>query len=145
MRLEEIRPEVWEMGRKAQERCSARFQEIDSVAEINTMRVMSAFQKNRVSEACFSGTNGYGYDDLGRETLDRIFADVFHTESALVRIGFVNGTHALASALSRMMCDDNLRHYMSSNGIRNVQRFKIETIANQWKALFESNQNFGAA
>ena len=99
MRLEEIRPEVWEMGRKAQERCSARFQEIDSVAEINTMRVMSAFQKNRVSEACFSGTNGYGYDDLGRETLDRIFADVFHTESALVRIGFVNGTHALASAL----------------------------------------------
>ena len=50
---------------------------------------------------------------------------------------------ALASALSRMMCDDNLRHYMSSNGIRNVQRFKIETIANQWKALFESNQIFG--
>ena len=52
---------------------------------------------------------------------------------------------ALASALSKMMCDDNLRHYMSSNGVRNVQRFKIEMIANQWKTLFESNQNFGAS
>ena len=52
---------------------------------------------------------------------------------------------ALASALSRMMCDDNLRHFMSSNGIRNVQRFKMETIGNQWKTLFESNQNFCAS
>ena len=87
------------MSKRAQQRCSARFQEIDEVAERNTMRVMSAFQKHRVSEACFSGTNGYGYDDLGRETLDKIFSDVFQTDSALVRIGFVNGTHALAAAL----------------------------------------------
>ena len=99
MRLEEIRPEVWEMSKKAQERCTARFLDIDAVAEANTIRVMAAFQNNKVSEACFSGTNGYGYDDLGRETLDQIFAEIFHTDSALVRIGFVNGTHALAAAL----------------------------------------------
>ena len=60
---------------------------------------MDAFQEFRVSEACFAGTTGYGYDDLGRETLDKVWARVFGAEKALVRINFVNGTHAIASAL----------------------------------------------
>jgi cystathionine beta-lyase family protein involved in aluminum resistance len=60
---------------------------------------MEAFQDNRVSDACFAGTTGYGYDDLGRDTLDKIYAQIFGTEAALVRIGFVNGTHALVSAM----------------------------------------------
>ena len=60
---------------------------------------MEAFQDNKVSEACFAGTTGYGYDDLGRETLDKIYAQVFGAEAALVRIGFVNGTHALTTAM----------------------------------------------
>lgn len=63
------------------------------------MRVLDSFRAHRVAEACFSGTTGYGYDDLGRETLDQIYADLLGTESALVRIGFVNGTHALTTAL----------------------------------------------
>jgi cystathionine beta-lyase family protein involved in aluminum resistance len=63
------------------------------------MRVMDAFHEYHVSDLCFSGTTGYGYDDLGRETLDRIFARIFGAPSAMVRIGFVNGTHAIASAL----------------------------------------------
>ena len=99
MRIEDIRPEVYEMAAKAQERCLPRFAEIDTAAEKNTLRVMQAFQDNRVSDSCFSGTTGYGYDDLGRETLDRVYAQVFGTESALVRIGFVNGTHALTAAM----------------------------------------------
>ncbi len=99
MKISDIRPEVFAMAEKAQTRCEARFREIDRVAEQNTLRVMAAFQDHRVSEACFAGTTGYGYDDLGRETLDKIYAQVFGTESALVRLGFVNGTHALSAAM----------------------------------------------
>ena len=99
MRISEIRPEVREMAERAQARCRARFAEIDAVAEENTRRVMEAFQDQRVSDSCFAGTTGYGYDDLGRETLDRIYAEIFGTEAALVRIGFVNGTHALTAGL----------------------------------------------
>ena len=99
MKISDIRPEVYDMAAKAQERLAGRFAEIDRVAEINTRRVMEAFQNNRVAEACFAGTTGYGYDDLGRETLDKIYAEIFGTEAALVRIGFVNGTHALTAAM----------------------------------------------
>lgn len=99
MKIADIKPEVFTMARRAEERCRRRFAEIDDVAEKNTLRVMEAFQEHRVSDACFAGTTGYGYDDLGRETLDKIYAQLFNTEAALVRIGFVNGTHALTTAL----------------------------------------------
>ena len=94
-----ILPNVINLAEKVQEGLSARFAEIDKISEINTMRVIEAFQKHRVSDACFAGTTGYGYDDLGREILDKVYADVFGAEAALVRIGFVNGTHALTAAL----------------------------------------------
>lgn len=87
------------MAQRAQKRVSPCFAQIDAVAEQNTKRVMEAFQNNRVSDACFAGTTGYGYDDLGRETLDKIYAEIFGTEEALVRINFVNGTHALTAAM----------------------------------------------
>ena len=99
MKISEIRPEVYEMAKRAQARCQSRFAEIEAVAEENSRRVMEAFQDNRVSDSCFAGTTGYGYDDLGRDTLDAIYAQVFGTEAALVRIGFVNGTHALTAAM----------------------------------------------
>ena len=87
------------MSDRAEERCTERFRQIDQTAQENTRRVLESFRSHRVSEACFSGTTGYGYDDLGRETLDQIYAELLGTESALVRIGFVNGTHALTTAL----------------------------------------------
>ena len=99
MKISEIKPEVYVMAERAEALCRRRFAEIDQVAQANTQRVMEAFQELRVSDACFAGTSGYGYDDLGRDTLDRIYARVFGTEAALVRIGFVNGTHALTAAL----------------------------------------------
>ena len=99
MKIADIKPQVYEMARRAEEKCRASFAEIDRVAEINTRRVMAAFQEARVAESCFAGTTGYGYDDLGRETLDQIYARLFGTEAALVRIGFVNGTHALTAAM----------------------------------------------
>ena len=71
----------------------------EKTAELNTRKVLDAFRTHRVSEACFAGTTGYGYDDLGRETLEKVYADVFGAEAALVRTTFVNGTHAIACAL----------------------------------------------
>ena len=76
MKISDIRPEVYDMARRAQEKIKPRFDAIDAVAEVNTRRVMEAFQDNRVSDACFAGTTGYGYDDLGRDTLDKIYAQI---------------------------------------------------------------------
>ncbi len=99
MKISDIKPEVFEMAARAEAGLDAQFRRINAVAEENTRKVMQAFQDFRVSDACFAGTTGYGYDDLGRETLDRIYARVFGTESALVRLQFVNGTHALTAAM----------------------------------------------
>ncbi len=99
MKISDIRPEVFEMAARAEARCEKRFREIERTAERCTLRVMEAFQDQRVSDACFAGTTGYGYDDLGRETLDRLYAQVFGAEAALVRSCFFNGTHALCAAM----------------------------------------------
>ncbi len=99
MKISDIRPEVYTLAEAAEKDLLPVFEEIDRTARINTEKVMQAFQDNRVSDACFAGTTGYGYDDLGRETLDRIYAQIFRTEAALVRTGFVNGTHALTAAM----------------------------------------------
>ena len=77
-----------------------RFEELDKVAEYNQYKVLHAMQKNRVSAECFAGTTGYGHDDLGRDVLEKVYVDVFHTEAALVRPQITCGTHALATALS---------------------------------------------
>ncbi len=90
---------VLALAREAQSGLRAQFDAIDEIAEYNSRKVLAAFQNHRVAEACFAGTTGYGYDDLGRDTLDRVYADLFGTEDALVRIQFVNGTHAIASCL----------------------------------------------
>lgn len=84
---------------KVEERIAEQFKEIDRIAHINSRKVLSAFQKYRVSDTMFAGTTGYGYDDVGRDTLDKIYADVFGAEDALVRLQFVNGTHTIACAL----------------------------------------------
>lgn len=99
MNVNDIKPEVYELARQAEEEIRPQFERIDRIAMLNTRKVMTAFQDNKVSDSCFAGTTGYGYDDLGREVLDKIYAQVFCTEAALVRIGFVNGTHALSAAL----------------------------------------------
>ncbi len=107
--------QIQKLGEQAELRCRERFREIDRAAEKNTERVLNAFRTARVSEACFAGTTGYGYDDLGRETLDRIFAELMGTETALVRIGFVNGTHALTAALFSLAVPG--QHLLSATGL----------------------------
>ena len=95
-----ISPAVYAYGEKAIEKLKDRFETIDKVSEHNQAKVLRAMQKNKVSAACFVGTTGYGYDDFGRDNLERVYADVFHTEAALVRPQITCGTHALTIALS---------------------------------------------
>ena len=95
-----ISPAVYQYGESALNSLKERFAYIDQVAEFNQAKVLSAMQKNKVSAACFAATTGYGYDDVGRDNLERVYADVFHTEAALVRPQITCGTHALTVALS---------------------------------------------
>lgn len=95
-----ISPAVYEYGETVLKKLQDRFAEIDKIAEYNQAKVLHAMQKNRVSAACFAATTGYGYDDVGRDNLEKVYADVFHTEAALVRPQITCGTHALTVALS---------------------------------------------
>ena len=95
-----ISREVWEYGQRTESRLKERFEEFDKNAEYNQMKVIRAMQENRVSEGCFNYVSGYGYNDLGRDTLESVYASVFHTEAALVRPQITCGTHALALALA---------------------------------------------
>ena len=95
-----VSPEVYRYGEQVLESLKDRFKEIDRIAEYNQAKVLHAMQKNRVSAACFAATTGYGYDDVGRDNLEKVYADVFHTEAALVRPQITCGTHALTVALS---------------------------------------------
>ncbi|MEG1593546.1 MAG: methionine gamma-lyase family protein [Oscillibacter sp.] len=95
-----ISPAVYEYGERVLGGLRERFDGIDQIAEYNQGKVLSAMQKNRVNATHFAATTGYGYDDDGRDNLERVYADVFHTEAALVRPQITCGTHALAVALS---------------------------------------------
>ena len=91
---------VYEFGEEIIRQLRERFEVVDQVAEANQAKVLHALQKNKVSANCFAATTGYGYDDIGREKLEQVYADTFHTEAALVRPQITCGTHALAVALS---------------------------------------------
>lgn len=103
MKFSDMKPQVFSLAQEAENEIRPQFERIDRIAQQNTLKVMQAFQDNKVSDSCFAGTTGYGYDDVGREVLDKVYAQIFCTEAALVRIGFVNGTHALSTALFAML------------------------------------------
>lgn len=94
-----ISKKVIDFGQNILEGLKERFEKIDETAELNQLKVLKAMQENKVSEACLLGTTGYGYNDIGREKLEAVYASVFHTEDALVRPQITCGTHALALAL----------------------------------------------
>mgnify|MGYP002855722488 CR=1 FL=1 len=95
-----IDKDVYELGEKVLSDLSPRFDELDKIKEFNQLKVIKAMQDNRVCEACFQGSTGYGYNDMGRDTLEKVYASVFKTEDALVRPQITCGTHALSLALS---------------------------------------------
>lgn len=95
----QIDPAVIRFVRKAEEQVKDHFDRLDDIREYNQYKVLSAFQKNRISDAHFGWNTGYGYDDPGRDAIERVYSDIFHTDDALVRTTIVNGTHALAVTL----------------------------------------------
>ena len=95
-----ISPAVYEYGEKILAGLKERFERIDETAEYNQLKVINAMQKARVSAECFNTSTGYGYNDIGRDTLEQVYAETFHTEDALVRPQITCGTHALSLALS---------------------------------------------
>ena len=109
-----ISRETLAFGEEIERSLKERFEAIDGTAEYNQLKVIAAMQKNRISDIHFAGTTGYGYNDLGRGALERVYADVFHTEDALVRPQIVCGTHALYTAL---------RHAGGGNRHPGVKRF----------------------
>jgi len=92
-------PKLMEIAEKAEKNCLKAFERTDSVAEYCGAKVLKAFSDNKISEPCFYGSTGYGYGDIGREAIDKVFAQVLGTDDALVRFNFVSGTHALSTAL----------------------------------------------
>lgn len=96
----QISDQVKQLAIQAQRDVTPYFQRIEEISEENTRKVLSAFQKHRVADGYFAGTTGYGYDDIGRDKLDAIYADIFRAEDALVRIQFVNGLTPLPAHCS---------------------------------------------
>lgn len=94
-----ISKEVYSYGERILTELKPRFEKIDDMAELNQLKVVAAMQENKVGEACLYGTTGYGYNDIGRDTLEAVYASIFRTEDALVRPQITCGTHALALAL----------------------------------------------
>lgn len=95
----QISEKLRDMAAQAEDELAQAFARVERIAQHNTEKVLSAFQTHRVAEGDFVGTTGYGYDDQGRDKLEAIYADIFGTEDALVRLNFVNGTHAITAAL----------------------------------------------
>ncbi|MDE6671779.1 MAG: methionine gamma-lyase family protein [Ruminococcus sp.] len=98
-KIYDFNEKLLEIAEQAEKNCMEAFRRIESIAEYNGLKVLKAFSDNKVSEPCFYGSTGYGYGDIGREVIDKVFAQAFGTEDALVRFNFVSGTHALSTAL----------------------------------------------
>jgi len=99
----EIPENIWKLASDTEEQVKDQFKKVDEVCEYNSMRVLQAFQKYQVADMHFNQTTGYGYGDVGREVIEKIYADLFQTEDALVRGQFISGTHALTVTLFALL------------------------------------------
>lgn len=131
-----IKPSVFEVYKEALNDVEEQFKIYDEIREYNQLKVLNAFQEERISDMHFTNSSGYGYDDIGRDTLDKVYARIFNTESALVRPHFVNGTHAIGCALmgnlrtnDTMVCItgapyDTLHNIIGISGKENIGSLK---------------------
>ena len=94
-----ISDELEKIANQAERDLKEEFEKIDEACTRNSLKVLSAFQKHKISDVHFNQTTGYGYDDIGRDTIEKVFADVLNAEDALVRTQFISGTHAITVAL----------------------------------------------
>lgn len=133
-----ISEKVVEISKLAMEKIKPQFEHIERIAEYNQMKVLTAFNKHKISEAHFMGSSGYGYNDLGRDAIEAVYADVFGTEDALVRSQFVSGTHTISTALFGILRPadtllaisgapyDTLHDVISGEGIGSLKDFGVK-------------------
>lgn len=133
-----INEKVVELSNLAMEKIKPQFEHIEKVAEYNQMKVLSAFNNNKISEAHFMGTSGYGYNDLGRDAIESVYAEVFGTEDAIVRSQFISGTHTISTALFGVLRPgdtllaisgapyDTLHDVISGEGIGSLKDFGVK-------------------
>lgn len=133
-----INEKVVELSNLAMEKIKSQFEHIEKVAEYNQMKVLSAFNNNKISEAHFMGTSGYGYNDLGRDAIESVYAEVFGTEDAIVRSQFISGTHTISTALFGILRPgdtllaisgapyDTLHDVISGEGIGSLKDFGVK-------------------
>ncbi|MGG7143236.1 aminotransferase class I/II-fold pyridoxal phosphate-dependent enzyme [Clostridium nigeriense] len=136
MKTLNFKENTFELYKKALKDVEEVFSSYDDIREYNQLKVLKAFQDERISESHFTNSSGYGYDDIGRDSLDKVYARVFNTESALVRPHFVNGTHAIGCALmgnlrtgDTMVCIsgapyDTLHNIIGISGKENIGSLK---------------------
>jgi len=98
-----INKELEELSKKVEEELKEQFDEIERIKEINSLKVLKAFQDNNIQELHFESTTGYGYGDIGRDTIEKVFAQILKAEDALVRSQFISGTHALTVSLFALL------------------------------------------
>lgn len=134
----EFSPELVKLSEKAMEMCRPQFAELDRMADYNGQRVLKAFIDNNISDIHMKGTNGYGYGDDGRDKLDAVFAQILGAEDALVRHNFVNGTHAITTALFGLLRPgdlmlsvtgepyDTIQGVISGEGIGSLRDFGVK-------------------
>ena len=98
-----ISEDVYNLVNSCEEDCKEEFTKIDKISELNSLKVLNAFQKNEITESCFNETTGYGYNDLGRDKIEKVFANIFNAEDCLVRSQFISGSHALNVCLFALL------------------------------------------
>ena len=137
MAIFDFSPEIVRLSEEAMKLCQPQFAELDRMAEYNGQRVLKAFIDNKISDIHMKGTNGYGYGDDGRDKLDAVFAQILGTEDALVRHNFVNGTHAITTALFGLLRPgdlllsvtgepyDTMQGVISGEGIGSLKDFGV--------------------
>ena len=119
------RKEIINLINECENICSDEFKRIDNLEFTYSNKVLEAFQKNQVSEGCFNSTTGYGYNDLGRDTLESIYKDIFGSEDAIVRNQFISGSHALAKTFFALLRQNDL----------------LTNLVNKYKELILNNLN----
>ena len=98
-----IKNDILQMAKEVEKECQDTFEKIEQIEEYNSLKVLRAFQRNRISDIHFGSTTGYGYGDIGRDTIEKVFAEVLGAEDSLVRSQIISGTHALTVALFAML------------------------------------------
>ena len=138
--MEVVLMDIKNLFLESENEVTEQFKKIDKIKRFNSEKVLRAFIDNQVTEACFNSTTGYGYNDYGREVIEKVYADIFKTEDALVRVQFVSGTHALSTTLFALLRPNDT--FLSISGLPYDTLHEVIGIVDNPSSLKSYNINF---